>query len=179
MIELYTGIEKISKDARPADPSSGKKKNAFSGKTSSVDKENTEKIVGNKKKKFDKYDPLFDKEYANFHKNNKDDISKKEEELVKELNKKLPSYSPDTKIDDLEFIKEKLLKKEDLKDYFDQAKKNNYDLGSKIQKWSDRLLKLVLKQMDDINEDNDGENKNNGNTEEENKNKNDMEEDEN
>ena len=69
------------------------------------------------------------------------------------LNSKLPSYTPDTQIDDLEFLQEKLFKKEEIKDFYDLSKVNNYNISAKIKVWSEKLQKMVLKQLDDDDED--------------------------
>jgi hypothetical protein len=169
IIEPFVALPKISKDIRPVDASVGKKKSFFSGKSKSETSTDIQPGIEAKKKKFEKYDPLFDKEYSNFHNNKKDKITLKEEELMKELNEKLPTYSPDSKLDDLEFIRDKLCSKEELKDYYELAKKNKYNLSSKIKAWSERLLNLVIKQLDDVNGDNDtpaNDNENNQDEEE-------------
>ena len=155
MIDLFTSIPNINKEIKPVKIIVQKKKSLFSSKNKDeiIPEDNTDKIEV-KKKKFDKYDPKFDQAYENFHKNNNKETVNSEEELVKNLNLKLPSYTPDTKIDDLEFLTEKLCTKDELKDFYDFTKINNYNFRNKIKEWCEKLHSLVLKEIDDIGDDN-------------------------
>ncbi len=148
---------------KPVDDDNQKKKTVFSTKKNADSSPNADKVIEEKKKKYVKYDPGYDKSYNNYLVKRNDDFNKKEEEIILTLNSKLPQYSPDTHVDQIEFLNEKVFNKEEIKDFFELSKKNNYSLSSKIKGWSERLHGLVIKEIDDINGDDNNNDNNNSN----------------
>jgi len=163
IIELFTDLPKISKDLKPINDDNQKKKTVFSTKKNTDSSPNVDKIIEEKKKKYVKYDPGYDKSFNNFLVKSNDDVNKKEDEIIITLNGKLPNYSPDTLVDQIEFLQEKMFPKDEVKDFFELCKKNNYSLSSKIKGWSERLHGLVIKEIDDINGDDNNDDNNNSN----------------
>lgn len=62
---------------------------------------------------------------------------------VNKLNLKFPKSSPDTLMNEVEFLQNNLYKASELAVFYTLAKENNFDLGKKILEWVRKLMKLI------------------------------------
>jgi hypothetical protein len=95
-----------------------------------------------------KLDNKWEKSYLKAIKNyyvNKSKTEGSEEinSLLTKINSKLPNSTPDTLVNEIEFLQIHLYKPSELAVYYKLAKENNFDLSQKILQWVKKLMKLI------------------------------------
>jgi hypothetical protein len=73
--------------------------------------------------------------------NNKTEINN----LIKKTNSILPIFTPDTLINEMEFLQNNLYNINELSVYYSLAKENNFNFGEKIIEWAKKLINLLFK----------------------------------
>ena len=92
-----------------------------------------------------KTDSQYDKAYKEFQSNLKNDkTSETEANLLKDINKSITLYAPDTNENGLEFIEKQIYSISELSQYYKFSKLNNFDLSEKINEWSEKIYKMIF-----------------------------------
>jgi hypothetical protein len=104
-------------------------------------KQEEDKSLNNNNKNDNKYENSY-KQYQLKIKNDKNPET--EANLLRDINKTLTSYSPDTIVDGLEFIEKHIYRENELSQYYKYSKQNNFDLSARIKEWCDKLYNIIF-----------------------------------
>lgn len=92
-----------------------------------------------------KTDNKFDNAYKQFQLKLKNDKNPETEaNLLKDINKILTLYAPDTVNDGLEFIEKNVYSDGELSQYYKYSKQNKFDLIERIKEWSNKLYNIIF-----------------------------------
>lgn len=104
------------------------------------------KPTPDKKKDTNKSDDKYEKALNQYIAKMKNDKSPENEStLLKDINKKLTVYAPDSKQHAMEFIESHVLTDKEMAQYYKYSKMNNFDLTEMINAWSNKLYNIIVK----------------------------------
>ena len=90
-------------------------------------------------------DPKYEKAQKDFQSKIKSDKNPETEGfLLKDINKKVTIYSPDSNENGLEFIEKEVYTEPELSQYYKFSIQNNFDLSAKINEWSNKIYDMIF-----------------------------------